>query len=342
MRQCIAVHFRGGKILKLEGRRQSAAVYSQHLRLVSRWLGVRDVYFASDDPQALGRFERWHPELSFHSMHMALFPSTNAPYGMEITEFLKNHWDPRDGRDEAMAALANVYLLGSCEYFIGAVSSNMGRTSRELMAFALDGRPAAATDVDNDVPFEGSVHGTGHVACQYPGLSLPVEEEEEQQKGALESTGRGTGGSGVGEASMVYLLHMPKSGGTYFACLLFNNMFRYNDQIAHIVCDQQHAAWCPGGLNNSQYVPFFHWEMQQQLVFFRSLYPRANLIPNEHGLGASFLPDGSEIASGLRLRYVTIVREPLDRAVSHFYYMNLVSFIHGVPNRTLQEWADVG
>ena len=133
------MHFRPHKRRgNFNGRPQPIEIYHRLLELAATWLGLKHVYLACESPEYVEVFRRRHPSLRFHSMEdLGLFPSGDVHHlHKDVGQLTAENWYVGEDRDEALAMLANTYLLGSCQYFIGSVSSNLGRAARELMAFA--------------------------------------------------------------------------------------------------------------------------------------------------------------------------------------------------------------
>jgi hypothetical protein len=158
----VSMHYRSGFILKTEGKRQPLELFVRVLkRLKEKLLPVHKVFFMSDDPNAIDDIRAAAPGFDIVTVEAALFASSKASPKQHIIDFLTNYqW--KGDEDEALMVSAVMFLLGGGDYAIAALSSNLGRTTYELMGTKQF--PPHFYDVDNDIWFDGGV-GPANMVC---------------------------------------------------------------------------------------------------------------------------------------------------------------------------------
>ena len=120
---------------------------------------------------------------------------------------------------------------------------------------------------------------------------------------------------------MILFMHLHKSAGTFLVNLMkkfsgkdipdHGGLLRcleflfFNDRAGSACMHDQYGM-----------LPFWTWSALDQARFLMST--RYNFIANERWLGPELIP--SNISNGKTFKYITIVRNPLDRIVSHYFY----------------------
>ena len=84
-------------------------------------------------------------------------------------------------------------------------------------------------------------------------------------------------------------------------------------------------------------MPFWEWQASEQLYLFHRL-PPSDFIANERWLGQELIAPGTRIRAAGPLKYVTVIRDPLDRIVSHFLFRQMEKGL----NETLDYFAVAG
>lgn len=96
---------------------------------------------------------------------------------------------------------------------------------------------------------------------------------------------------------MIYFLHLHKCGGTFLVNHARENEVLYSEEM----------NGNPSAGGNP--IPFWDWEPAKQREFLKR--PEYTFVANEHCIGRHLIIEEN-------IRYVTIVRDPLDRTYSHF------------------------
>ena len=127
-RPVIAMHVRRGDKVNEKGSIVPFACYmaaAEQYRLKS---GVRDIWLISDDSELAQFAKQMYPDFNF------LHSTVNPRFGnTKLTTVAAIEAGQLNGRKAAMDGLTDILIAIECEYFIGTLSSNFGRTVLKLM-----------------------------------------------------------------------------------------------------------------------------------------------------------------------------------------------------------------
>jgi hypothetical protein len=134
--------------------------------------------------------------------------------------------------------------------------------------------------------------------------------------------------------SIIVFLHIHKCAGTFFIDLirkLPDQRVPSNDGL--IVCPFLKARssrlkqMC--GTSENAVMPFWTWPPRIQAEYFHKL--NYTFVANERWLGHRMASEELGASHPLHVKYITIIRNPLDRIASHFHYAQLypASTLHG-------------
>lgn len=162
-----SLHYRSGKLLKVEGNRVPLWVYTYMLQRHAQLLyPIEHVLVESDDSAVFDVLKKELREIQIHRVPPSLFATTaEATYGSHVMAALKRSSSTTTDHDEALVLLATLELLSQADFFLGAFSSNLGRFVYELMARY--NFPPAVYDVDNDIWFSGGVTASNLICTHY-------------------------------------------------------------------------------------------------------------------------------------------------------------------------------
>jgi hypothetical protein len=134
--------------------------------------------------------------------------------------------------------------------------------------------------------------------------------------------------------TVTVFLHIHKCAGTFFIDLirkLPDQRVPSNDGL--IVCPFLKARssrlkqMC--GTSENAVMPFWTWPPRIQAEYFHKL--NYTFVANERWLGHRMASEELGASHPLHVKYITIIRNPLDRIASHFHYAQLypASTLHG-------------
>lgn len=170
-----SLHYRSGRLMKLEGNRVPLWVYSYMLQRHAQLLyPIEHVLVESDDAAAVDTLKKELKGIQVHRVPPSLFATSEAAAGSHVMAALK-HSSSAD-HDEALTLLATLELLSQADFFLGAFSSNLGRFVYELMA--RNSFPPAVYDVDNDIWFSGGVTASNLMCARYQHATKKINNRQ--------------------------------------------------------------------------------------------------------------------------------------------------------------------
>jgi hypothetical protein len=131
-RPVIAMHVRQGDKVK----EKVATQFDCYMAVAERYrqeTGVRDIWLLSDDDTLVQSAEKMYPAFNF------LYNAVNASNGggrfsnASLPTVAALDAGQLNGREVAMDGLTDILIAVECDYFIGTLSSNFGRTVLKLM-----------------------------------------------------------------------------------------------------------------------------------------------------------------------------------------------------------------